>query len=51
MTRTNRCRAFLLGMFEFRRMFTTHFDEPLINDYDQGRELAHRLTLRIFDDL
>lgn len=42
-------RAFLLGMYEFQRDFTTHFDEPEINQYDFGRELAHRLTFRFFD--
>ena len=42
-------RAFLLGLFEFRRDLTTHFDPPLIDVYDYGRELAHRLTLRRWD--
>ena len=42
--------AFALGMYEFRRMWTTHFaagDE--FEAYDWGREIAHRLTLRHFD--
>ena len=42
-------RAFLLGMYEFQRDFTTHFDEPEINQYDLGREWAHRLTFRVFE--
>ncbi len=42
-------RIFLLGMREFRNVITTHFDEPEIETYDRGRELAHRLTLRWFE--
>lgn len=43
-------RAFILGMWEFRRDFTTHFDGSQINTYDRARDLAHRLTLRRYDD-
>lgn len=46
----NRLRAFLLGMYEFRTDATTHFPHPLINTYDRGRDLAHRLTLRRYDN-
>lgn len=42
-------RAFLLGMWEFRRMVTSHFDGALMERYDRGREMAHRLTLRRFE--
>lgn len=42
-------RIFLLGMWEFRSMCTTHFDYPEIEVYDSGRELAHRLTFRRFE--
>lgn len=42
-------KIFILGMFEFRRNATTHFDYPEIETYDAGRELAHRLTLRHFE--
>jgi hypothetical protein len=42
-------RAFWLGVWEFRRDATTHFDDPLIYAYDRGREWAHRLTLRRWD--
>lgn len=42
-------RAFLLGLFEFRRAFTTHYDYPELETYDTGRELAHRLTYRWFE--
>jgi hypothetical protein len=45
-----RIYAFLLGVVEFRQTITTHFDHPLINDYDWGREWAHRLTLRAFEN-
>lgn len=42
-------RAFLLGMLEYRSDCTTHFDRDLIETYDRGRDLAHRLTLRRYD--
>lgn len=42
-------RAFLLGLWEFRTDWTTHFDYPLIESYDFGRELAHRATFRHYD--
>ena len=45
----NRLRAWLLGMYEFRRDLTTHFNYPAIEWYDLGREMAHRLTLRRWD--
>lgn len=42
--------AFLLGIREFRTDFTTHFDDrELLEAYDRGREWAHRLTFRYFD--
>lgn len=43
-------KAFLLGMYEFRTDFTTHFEDyGLLEWYDRGRDLAHRLTFRYFD--
>lgn len=42
-------KIFLLGVYEFRRMWTTHFDQPEIEIYDLGREWAHRLTFRHFE--
>jgi hypothetical protein len=42
-------RAFILGMREFRLSLTTHFNGDLIEAYDCGRELAHRLTLRRYE--
>ncbi len=43
-------RAFILGLREFRQSTTTHFDEDLIEAYDTGRDLAHRLTFRQYED-
>lgn len=37
------------GMREFKRNVTTHYDWPLIEWYDAGRELAHVLTLRRYE--
>lgn len=43
-------KAFLLGMTEFRLSFTTYFaDADLADAYDRGRELAHKLTFRRFE--
>lgn len=42
-------KTFLLGMKEFRLCMTTHFEYPLSETYDRGRELAHVLTLRYFE--
>lgn len=52
-----RFTAFFRGVFEFRRSFTwadpariggeyTRLDQA----YDYGREIAHRVTLRRFED-
>ena len=41
-------KAFLVGMYEFRRSVTSNFgvqDEA----YEVGREFAHMITLRHFD--
>lgn len=40
---------FLQGAREFRSDLTTHHEYPEIETYDQGREWAHRLTLRLFE--
>lgn len=42
-------KAFILGMFEFRSQYTTSQKPELIKVYDMGREIAHRLTLRHFE--
>lgn len=42
--------AFLLGVLEFRSDFTTHFSNwDAMCSYDWGREWAHRLTFRRFE--
>jgi hypothetical protein len=43
-------KIFLLGVWEFRRNVTTSFDDKEINVYDRGREFAHRITFRFFED-
>lgn len=45
----DKLKAFVLGVREFRMDSTTSFDSPLIESYDRGRDLAHRLTLRCWD--
>lgn len=40
-------KAFFLGMLEFRQSITTRCDDD--RAYELGREWAHRLTLRRFD--
>jgi len=42
--------AFILGIFQFRSNITAHFDDLAQSEaYDHGRELAHRLTMRHFE--
>ena len=42
--------AFFRGVYEFRRSFTTGYnDYRLYEAYDRGRELAHALTFRRFE--
>jgi hypothetical protein len=44
-------KAFLLGMREYRSSFTYSYDdESPIVAYDWGREWAHRLTFRRYDN-
>ena len=43
--------AFFLGIYEFNSNSTTSYgDESTMNNYDKGRDLAHKLTLRLFDE-
>lgn len=45
-----KCRAYVLGIMEFRSDFTTSFDDyDLLLAYDRGRETAHKLTFRLWD--
>ncbi len=42
--------SFILGIREFRCGVTTHFDDASqLYAYDFGRELAHRMTFRRFE--
>lgn len=44
-------KAFLLGMAEFRSDLTTSFEDyDLLLAYDRGRDLAHKLTFRRWDN-
>lgn len=46
----NRLKAFFLGVVEFRLNCTTVFSDNDMGDaYDAGREWAHRLTFRRFE--
>jgi hypothetical protein len=50
-----RVRAFLLGVREYRTCWTTSFvghpdEEGMYGAYDWGREWAHRVTLRRFEE-
>ena len=52
----NHIKAFFLGVYEFRSDFTTNFThvnsyegDALQETYDLGREWAHRLTFRHFE--
>lgn len=42
-------KTYLLGMKEFRLNYTNNPGEDLIETYDAGRDMAHRLTLRKWD--
>lgn len=44
-----RVLAFVRGLVEFRSGVTTNPGDSLIDAYDAGRELAHRLTGRRWD--
>jgi hypothetical protein len=46
-----RIKAFLLGIREFRTSFTLHYEDlAALEAYDRGRDLAHTLTLRQFEE-
>jgi hypothetical protein len=44
-----RNKIWLRGVREFRLGITTHYDWPEIEIYDKGREFAHKMTLRKFE--
>ena len=41
---------FLLGMRQFRSAWTTSPPDDCRNAYEWGREIAHRLTMRRFEE-
>lgn len=43
-------KAFILGVKEFRQQVTSSMPINLIESYDTGREFAHRITFRIFEN-
>jgi len=44
-------KAFIRGVLEFRSGFTTQFEcDDMSRAYDRGREFAHRITFRRFED-
>jgi hypothetical protein len=46
-----RLSAFVCGVREFRQSFTTSYDtDNLVIAYEMGRELAHKVTFRKFDE-
>jgi hypothetical protein len=46
-----RAIAFIFGMLEFRSDFTRSYEDyDVLCAYDAGRDLAHRLTFRHFDN-
>lgn len=42
-------KAFINGAREFRLSLTMHYDGSLADAYDMGREFAHRVTLRRYE--
>ena len=44
--------AFTYGMREFRLSWTKHYASPdLVSAYDLGREWAHRITFRRYEEV
>ncbi len=41
-----RIRAFVRGFIERNSDITTHYDDPIIEWYDRGRNLGERLTAK-----
>jgi len=48
----NHIRAFILGAKEFRLSMTTHFNDLALCDaYDRGRDFAHMITFRHYEEV
>lgn len=46
-----RLKAFLLGMYVFRLSLTASFEDLAVQDaYEAGRDMAHQLTFRKYDE-
>ena len=44
-------KAFILGIKEFKLTYTTHIENYHESVYyEKGRDLAHKITFRYFDD-
>jgi hypothetical protein len=44
--------AFIRGVIEFKSSVTTYYEDyGLTLSYDRGRDLAHKLTFRRYDEL
>jgi len=41
---------YIIAMIEFRSMVTTSHPDEFMFTYDKGRDMAHKLTLRYFDN-
>ncbi len=41
---------YIVGVLEFRSNYTTNPGDDFIEAYDAGRDRAHALTLRYFDE-
>lgn len=47
---SQKTKAFFKGIYEFKSSFTTHYEDlALLEIYDMGRELAHVLTFRHYE--
>ncbi len=45
----SKIKAFILGMIEFRSDCTTNVGDDDMDAYDSGRDFAHKITFRYFD--
>lgn len=45
----NHVKAYLLGVWQFRTNWTTHVAYEYARSYDAGRDIAHWLTFRKYE--
>lgn len=43
-------KYFIMGILEFRSSFTTSVPDEHLETYDKGRDFAHKITLRVYDE-